>query len=70
MNLGDYIVVAMKVLGDWRVIAATLVIILSWGLFRFVGIIFNRKPLRMIRGVRPPKGGAKKTAGPAEPAEK
>ncbi|MEI6875746.1 MAG: hypothetical protein WCL50_11540 [Spirochaetota bacterium] len=61
MSINDYIALSILVLTDFRVIAATLAVILSWILFRFVGIIVkrNRRPPKVLRGAAPPPPEAK-----------
>jgi hypothetical protein len=37
----DYLSLFLSVLSDWRIIAITLVVLLSWFLLRYVGLVFK-----------------------------
>jgi hypothetical protein len=37
----------LSVLKDWRVIAATVAILLLWALLRYVGVVFRRMKLNL-----------------------
>jgi hypothetical protein len=54
----DYGLLFLSVLKDWRVIAAALVILLSWALLRYVGLVFST-PMRTR--LQPPKKMKKQT---------
>lgn len=53
MDLSMYLTLSIKVLTDWRVLAATVAIFIIWTLFRFVGIISQRPPRRYQPPSRP-----------------
>jgi len=61
----------LSVLKDWRVIAATVAILLLWALLRYVGVVFRRlklnlpPPRKMLRS----KKETPAAEAPAEGAE-
>lgn len=61
----DYVRLILSILTDFRVIAATVMVLLSWALLRYVGVVFYRArislppPRKMLR---------KKRAAPEAPA--
>lgn len=44
MGLDAYIALSIRVLTDWRVIACAVAVLVIWTLFRFVGVIAQRRP--------------------------
>lgn len=52
MRLREYVALFLSVLRDWRVIATTLLVLLSWVLLRYVGLIYTRRRLRTPRKPR------------------
>ncbi|HTX73277.1 MAG TPA: hypothetical protein VMC79_10670, partial [Rectinemataceae bacterium] len=61
MDLNGYIALSMRVLGDWRVIAAALGSIVVWALLRRVGVVYH---YGFGRG---PGRSALRAAGPRQP---
>lgn len=55
----------LSVLKDWRVIAATVVILLLWALLRYVGVVFRRLKLSLP----PPRKMLRKKKEAASAAE-
>lgn len=61
MDLDAYIDLSVKVLTDWRVIVCVISVLVIWTLFRFVGVIAQRR----VRRYQAPK-----KASPAPGGEK
>jgi hypothetical protein len=40
--MAAFAALVLSVLKDWRVIAATAVILLAWALFRYVGLVYRK----------------------------
>lgn len=65
MSLMGYLSLSLLVLTDFRVLAAALAVLLSWGLLRFVGVIPRRRPGYGLRGrVRRSKAEPNPSSGP------
>lgn len=61
----------LSVLKDWRVITATVAILLLWALLRYVGVVFRRIKLNLPppRKMLKSRKGAAEAEAPAESAE-
>ncbi len=68
-TMTDYIGLSIAVISDWRVIAATLGLIIMWAILRYVGMVYNRSPRSLARKAPRPTVGAPK-AGSNEAAKK
>lgn len=67
--MAAFLSLALSVLKDWRVIAATAVILLAWSLFRYVGLVYRkvRNYGALPKSARGRKGG--KAPAPAPSTE-
>jgi hypothetical protein len=67
MGLGGYFGLFLDILGDWRIIAATLGFFALLVLLRYVGMVYRRPPRSANAAAKPAAGGAAspKAAKPA-----